>query len=86
MRKFSPAVLGADVMDQAVFNPRMPDAEEGFGEFDYAKAETRARQVYYAPDEWAGKKGKPGVGEFYIEGLSKNGSTHLLGTEPWDVN
>ena len=44
-------------------NPVIPNAPEGFGDFDFAQAETRARQLYYASGEWADERERDSDGQ-----------------------
>ena len=60
-------------------NPALPDAPEGFGEFDFKHPETRARQLCYAPDEWADKRDDDGQAEF----LGSEEATKSEGPETW---
>ena len=39
---------------------------EGFGSFDFTQSETRARQLYYATDDWADEKDSEGCEVFEL--------------------
>ena len=49
---------------QQTLNPNLPDPPGGFGMFDFARAESRDRQLLYANDTRSGEFGPKGLPEF----------------------
>ena len=60
-------------------NPVIPNAAEGFGDFDFTQAETRARQLFYASDQWADVRDVEGIEEF----VDETETTMTEGPETW---
>ena len=66
VRRTDPQCAKLD-LSRTMRNPVLPHAPEGFGDFDFTQSETRARQLYYASDEWADIRDADGQAIFVEE-------------------
>ena len=63
IRNYPSHLQCSDVVGHNEFLPFIPYAPYGCGDSDFATAETRERQLYYAPDEWGWRERRPWRGE-----------------------